>query len=535
MKRWGCLHEFGRLTRITKLKLGGALMGAAVLTAVAGCGGGAPRGPGHHQAPSRQAYARMPSPAGHGAKSEPTSWGGANLISYADSDFESGIGSWVPYFNTTLEQDSNTAFAHDDSLKMTAGTAGSQAAELGRGRKIRVLPGATYRESGWFKAAAAAGRSVTFADAFYKSNGRWLGWFAGRPVTLNRSGAWQYASALITAPGNAAYMLGSPRVSEAGVASGEALLMDEVLVEPYRAATLIGAKDPSIDGSRFDYANAIIGPLQVDKVFYDQSEALPQRYGESSCSALPASVTCVLAYKVPTTDVASFVSSIPAGRNTIMVWHQEPENDSFPGRCGSNGSNFVCDFERQADLIRANTTASNRANVWIADDALTYQYDLGTAHDKGGGEHSCSYTVPSRYVDFYLADVYEDPADGTNLGSNSYESPMWQGWLSCVLPEDKPIGLAEYGLNCSTPPDYANAPTTSHAMAADNRYLRRQSFIPAWSEQSYTRPVVMWEYWWWNNVFACQFTSDGNPDGRGAVRQWRANEIENGGGFPAPR
>lgn len=527
------------MTRIIKPILAGALLGSVVLTALAGCGGtGTPSPALRKQIQSRHAYARIPGPPRNGAKPESTSWGGANLISYADSDFESGVGKWVPYFNTTIDQDSSTAFAHDDSLKMTAGTAGSQAAELGSGNtaaKIPVTPGATYRESGWFKAAAAPGRTVTFADGFYGSNGKWLGWFAGRPVRLNGTGAWQYASDLITAPRNAAYMLGSPRISEAGVAAGEGLNMDEVLVEPYRAATLIGAKDPSLNGSRFDYANSAIGPLQVDKVFYGESEALPPSYGQSDCNNLPVSVTCVLAYKVPTTNVASFVSSIPAGRNTIMVWHQEPENDSFSGRCGSSGANFVCDFERQAHLIRANTTARNRANVWVADDAMTYQYDLATRHDDGGAVGPCSYTVPSRYVDFYLADAYEDPADGRNLGSTSYESPMWQGWLSCVLPQDKPIGLAEYGLNCSTAPDYANGPATSQAMAADNRYLKDQSFIPAGSTRAYTRPVVMWEYWWYDNAFNCQFTSADNPDGTRAVRQWRANEDENGGGSSAPR
>jgi len=24
---------------------------------------------------------------------------------------------------------------------------------------------------------------------------------------------------------------------------------------------------------------------------------------------------------------------------------------------------------------------------------------------------------------------------------------MWQGWLGCVSPQNKPIGVAEYGLN----------------------------------------------------------------------------------------
>ncbi len=47
---------------------------------------------------------------------------------------------------------------------------------------------------------------------------------------------------------------------------------------------------------------------------------------------------------------------------------------------------------------------------------------------------------------------------------------MWQGWLGCVSPQNKPIGVAEYGLNY-TCNGCANAVTTSQAFAADNAYL----------------------------------------------------------------
>ena len=90
---------------------------------------------------------------------EPTSWGKSNLISYADSDFESGVGTWVSYSNSTLSQDSTQAFHGQDSLKMVAGTPGSQAAKaLGNGAQINVTAGDTYRVSTWVKAAASPGR-----------------------------------------------------------------------------------------------------------------------------------------------------------------------------------------------------------------------------------------------------------------------------------------------------------------------------------------------------------------------------------------
>ncbi len=470
----------------------------------------------------------VPTQSARAATLEPTSWGGANLISYANSDFESGVGNWVAALNTTLSRDMTVSFAHHASLKLTATRAGRQAAALGAGAtapRIKVRAGETYRESAWFKAAPQPGRTVVFSGAFYDRRGHWVGSVEAAPVTLNASGRWQYASELITAPSGAAYMV-SPRLTENGVRAGETVHMDEVLIEPYRAATLIGAKDPSTNAGAFGYANGVIGPLQADKLFYSASRVLPASYRASTCANLPADVTCVLAYKVPTIDVASFVASIPAGRNTILTWHQEPEHDPFAGSCGSRGANFVCQFVRQSKLIRSSTTLSNRANVWVADDASTYQYDPGTSNNSGGAEGSCAYTVPSRYVDFYFADTYESTADAGILGDTLDNSPMWTGWLSCVLPQNKPIGLAEYGVNCDSS---ANAPSTHQVLAADDRYLKGESFIPAGSSKAYTRPVILWEYWWYDNGgLNCQFTPGGLPDGAQAVRQWRANEAQQG-------
>src|SRR5262245_31981240 len=170
------------------------------------------------------------------------SWGAANLISYQDSDFEGAIGDWVSYSNSTLSDASATAFLHGDSLKAVAGTIGTQAFKLGPAAgQINVSPGFKYRVSAWFKAPASSGRTLTFAMGFFTSSGMWLGWTSSATVSLSASGKWQYASGLITAPASAGYAYGSPRVTETGVAAGEALYMDEVLVEPYRAATLIGA------------------------------------------------------------------------------------------------------------------------------------------------------------------------------------------------------------------------------------------------------------------------------------------------------
>ncbi len=67
------------------------------------------------------------------AEAATPSWGAANLISYADSDFEGGVGDWVGYSNSSVSDDIATAFLHSDSLKMTATTSGSQAVKMGTG------------------------------------------------------------------------------------------------------------------------------------------------------------------------------------------------------------------------------------------------------------------------------------------------------------------------------------------------------------------------------------------------------------------
>ena len=467
---------------------------------------------------------------------ESASWGRANLISYTDSDFEGSVGNWVSYSNSTLTDDTSTAFLHNDSLKMTATNSGSQAAKLGTGAdapQISVTGGDTYRVSAWVRAAALSGRTVTFAAGFYTAGGTWLGWTSGTASTLAGSGAWQYVSETITAPATAAYALGSPRITEAGVAAGESMNVDEVIMQPYRAATLIGAEDDSGDAKDWAGANSAIGPIQVDKVFYGPGTALPSSYSDSVCKDIPATSTCLISFKdsASSNNLASFVTSIPAGQNVILTFWQEPENDTFSScngvNKGSNGANFVCLFEDEAGIIRGAVTSANAENVFIADDSMDWQYDQGTSHNLGGAGGSCPFIVPSQYTDMYLDDHYEFTASGVSMPDDSGASAEWDGWLGCVQPRDKPIGLAEYGLNCGQTNGVGAEPdalTTSEGMSADSAYL---------ASQPDGLPVVMWEYWWDTNGDSsgnCQFTTGGSPDGTQAVRQWQANETQNGGG-----
>ena len=368
--------------------------------------------------------------------------------------------------------------------------------------------------------------------AAYKSPSTWLGWTNGTANTLADTTTWQYVSETITAPSDAAYVLGSPKLTEDNVNAGETLSVDEVLFEPYRAATLLGAEDGSGNCASFSAADTAIGPLQSCKIFYGPTDALPATWNGSDCANLPANVTCVISFKDldnTSNNLASFVANIPAGKPVILIPFQEPESPkdswSYDGKTG--GPAYVAEAENEISVIRDAETSSNIANIWVAEDSEDYQYDPGATNDNGA---NCSYIIPGQYVDMYLDDHYEWSASGKDMpndASDSAANTEWSTWLGCVDTQDRPIGLAEYGLNCGQTNGVGAMPdalATSVGMSADNTYLAGQ---PA------GLPVVLWEYWWDTNGDQsgnCQFTESGSPDGPEAVTQWEANETQNGGG-----
>jgi hypothetical protein len=447
---------------------------------------------------------------------EPTSWGAANLVSYDDSDFENGIGNWAAYSNTTLSQSTSTSFLHNHALKLTSVAAGSQAAKMGTGTsapQINVKGGAVYRESAWVKTSGQSGRTVTFADGFYDSGGTWLGWTSGLTVTLAANTGWQYVEDTIRVPANADHMVGSPRITEDNVAANETLWVDEVIVASNRAADLVGAESNDGNCAQFSTANSAIGPLQSCKIFYDAAKALPSSFAGSTCDSLPPDVTCVISYKVADTNVSNFVGSIPAGKNVILIYWQEPEH-TWSG----TGASFVSEFETQSNEIRAATTTANAENVFVAMDAEAYKYGaVGSGHSNGT---DCSFIPPSAYADFYFADQYEFVSTGNNFANDTPDAGAnteWNNWLSCASPRNKPIGVAEVGYNCGQKDGTGsnpNGPTTTQAMASDNNYL---------GGNPDGLPVVLYEYWWSTNV-GCQFT------GSSQVNEWKSIETQNGGG-----
>jgi hypothetical protein len=250
-----------------------------------------------------------------------------------------------------------------------------------------------------------------------------------------------------------------------------------------RAATLIGAATvQTVTG--WDSARSDIGPVATQRIFY--KGALPARYAGSYCSALPARATCIISYKRPTVNVASYVTSVPSGRDVIFIFHHEPENDTFPGP-GTNGQNFVSAFTVQSALIRS--AARHAAHVKVAMAAETFQYQPGTRWDHGA---DCSYIPPARSVDYYFADIYEPRPDGRDLAHGPVRA-QWNTWLGCVNAANKAsprtpatLGIAEYGLGT-----LAGNAAREKTMAADAAYL----------EATFTH-FALWEYWWQNDSAA---------------------------------
>jgi hypothetical protein len=447
-----------------------------------------------------------------------------NLLDYANADFEGTTGDWVAVSNATLTDDSGQHFLHDDSLLDTATSAGTSSFAIAGGTpavKIKMTRGASYRVGAYFKAPAAAGQTVQFSLGCYKSSGGFAGWSDGTVNSLLASGNWQYSEDDIAVPADCAYVLGSPQVTLGGLAAGAAVNMDEAAFTPYRAAQVIGAHGDGVPYNAADWfsANGAAGPLQSDKQFW-MTELLPDQWNESTnaCYEIEQSVpdasgwpACVIAYGVQESQaqIAKFLANVPAAQMVIMVYYSEPEGKF------SSGAQFVSQFETQSQNIRA--AAGDAPNIFVALDSSSYEYGTRASDSAGTG---CGYIVAPQYVDFYLVDHYDEGASGNSLPDETTgpagdsNGQKWLNWLGCVQSMNKPLGLAEYGLDCHSDPDQ---PVVTDEMEADDNYL---SAIPGATE-----PTIMWDYWY---DTGCQFSNSA-----GGLTAWRSFETQNGGGSAA--
>jgi hypothetical protein len=489
----------------------------------------------------------LPAYASGAWTSQPGPFPVGNLLSYANSDFEGQV-NFTASSNATIS-DSSTGFLHSDSLQDSVGKAGTSVFKLQKGVAIGVSGGSTYTLSAYVMlSSASSGQTLTFGLNCYSSPGHSLGWSYTPSLALVGEQTWQYVEGQVTVPSACTNVVASPKVTLSGMANGEAVNVDELTFRPYRAALVMGAHgNTADDGNTAAYTatdwldtNLLLGPLQSDKFFFTPTKALPSSWSSSSNNcyeieqALPSSPwpECVIAYKVQETEaqLQSFLAGLPADQQVIMVWWQEPENNSFSGCPGAtdNGSNFVCYFEQQSSAIQQAAAADGvTPQVLVGMDAVTYAYDPisdteaneSLETDNAGAFQagtSCSFIPPSSYVDVYLADHYAYNATSNIAASPGERADNWQDWLACVLPRNKPIGLAEYGVN----PNDSNPSGTASAIAATASYL---AALPATTHEE----TAMWALWDSAPGTPTNWAIDDESD---AISAWQAAETQNGGG-----
>lgn len=466
-----------------------------------------------------------------------------NLLSYTNSDFEGSVGNWITVSNvSSLTANTTSPYHGSDDLKMVAAATGNIVVKLAAQISLPKA-GAEYRVSGYVQAPATAGHTARFSLGCYNSSGTWLGWANGSALSLPSTGAWTYVADDInlTTAGlpTCAQTQGSPELTITGASSGDVYRADELAFDPYRAAQLIGADDPcssttSCDWKTQNASNTTgIGPLQTEKEFYGTNTTLPSSWSDSSndCYNIEQVYSsdpsrwplCIIAFKYNASGtvqseagIQGFLAGLPSDQQISMVFWQEAE-DTYPG----TSTQFVSDFEAEASNIRAAAAADNRTqNVFVAQDSSTYQYYNGD----GVG---CGWIVPSSYADYYLADHYTRNETGGGASMPNQPSPyanQWTGWLNCVKGNNKPIGLAEYGM-CSGGPSLckgspcpggtSNTSDITASIADDNTYLA--------GDPGGTEPVILWSNWQYPSY--CAYLTPGGAQ----ARQWQSNETPNGG------
>lgn len=259
------------------------------------------------------------------------------------------------------------------------------------------------------------------------------------------------------------------------------------------AAWVVGAR-----AVNWAAANAKIGPLRDQRIYY--TGALPSKYNGSACSQLPAAVWCIISYGTPTTHVTSYVSSIPASRNAVIIFGHEPEH---PGAF-RNGAAFVTAFAAQSALIRH--AAGKAGNVRVAMAAETYQYGGKGFGSRGLG---CSFIPPASEVDYYYADNYETTPTGKGLSTD----PKWLNWLNCVKNKGRRLGLAEYGLGTCN-----GASKRLSTLQADASYLRTK--LPAITGFR----TQLWSYFWSSRGTKPGSCNNGQFTDSAMISAWRGIE-----------
>lgn len=209
------------------------------------------------------------------------------------------------------------------------------------------------------------------------------------------------------------------------------------------------------------------GSPQSEKFFYKNglpdSDADTTSNGVDGCGAqgtdgsyvYPASVLCIITYNAVTsasdTNLQDFLeSTLIDPHQIILVFCNEPDNGNNDNGClcdfgtetsCSTPGNFITEFESESDEVAGFEQANDVSNVKFAEDSWAGHYESGT-----GG---CNFIVPSQYVSYYLADVYEGRPPNPIAQPESLSQDLgWTNWISCTSGNGVRHGIAEFAINC---------------------------------------------------------------------------------------
>ena len=129
---------------------------------------------------------------------------GSNLLSAADSDLETGIGTWSAITNVTVTQSTDQAQSGTHSLKHVSTASGNTEADTASGTSgFLVTAGSTYKATCYAR-AGTTGANCFIQLRWYTSGGAFLSQQSG-PTFVDSSSAWTPISAVLTAPATAAF------------------------------------------------------------------------------------------------------------------------------------------------------------------------------------------------------------------------------------------------------------------------------------------------------------------------------------------
>jgi hypothetical protein len=202
-----------------------------------------------------------------------------------------------------------------------------------------------------------------------------------------------------------------------------------------------------------------IGNPRVTRLFYRQ---LPNSF---SRQRVPEGVLLIVSYKQPTTNVASYVRSIPADEDVQLVFHHEAEADY------ASGSAFVSQFNAQEQLAHS---ANPRIPFAFVGGGFGYR--------QGQPGYDGSFIPPK--ADAYYLDSYQR-GDGWSPLRPAEQDPTVQRFRSLLAAKGHQFnGFTEYGrgaVDRSHPLTRDLVHQRMHVFAADEKYLRSLPNVQVWA------------------------------------------------------